>query len=53
MDRVGTEWSTILQDITEGTHVIDIQPFGAESTEISIKVVGVGANSDINDMFDL
>lgn len=53
MDRVGTQWTTLLQDITEGTHAIDIKPAGAESTEIKIKVVGVGANSDINDMFDL
>lgn len=53
MDRMGTQWSTILQDITEGVHAIDIKPAGAESTEIKIKVVGVGANSDINDMFDL
>lgn len=53
MDRVGTQWTTLLQDITEGTHAIDIKPAGAESTEIKIKVVGVGVNSDINDMFDL
>lgn len=53
MDRLGTQWTTILQDIAEGTYVIDIKPAGAESTEITIKVVGVGANSDINDMFDL
>ena len=53
MDRVGTQWTTLLQDITEGTHAIDIKPAGTESTEIKIKVVGVGANSDINDMFDL
>ena len=53
MDRVGTQWTILLQDITEGTHAIDIKPAGAESTEIKIKVVGVGANSDINDMFDL
>lgn len=53
MDRVGTRWATVLQGISEGTHAIDIKPAGAESTEIKIKVVGIGANSDINDMFDL
>ena len=53
MDRVGTQWSTLLQDITEGTHVIDIKPAGAESTEMKIKIIGVGASSDINDVFDL
>ncbi len=53
MDRVGTQWTTLLQNITEGTHVIDIKPVGAESAEIKIKVVGVGVNPDINEMFDL
>lgn len=53
MDRNGTQWSTILQDITEGTHVIDVKPVDAESSEITIRVVGVGANTDISDMFDL
>ena len=53
MDSVGTEWSTCLQNIKEGTHVIAIQPAGSESTEITINVIGVGSNTDINDMFDL
>ena len=53
MDRVGMYWSTILQDITEGEHIIDVKPAGAESTQIKIKIVGVSGNSDINDMFDL
>ena len=53
MDRVGTGWSILLQNITEGTHVIDIKPSGAESTEIKINVVGIGANTDIDDMFNL
>lgn len=53
MDRVGTGWSILLQNITEGTHVVDIKPAGAESTEIKINVVGIGVNTDINDMFNL
>ena len=53
MDRVGTQWSALLHDITEGTHIIDIKPACSESTEIKIKIVGVGTNIDINDMFDL
>jgi hypothetical protein len=53
MDRVGTQWTVLLQDITEGVHKIDIKPADTESTEITIKVVGIGANSDINDIFDL
>ena len=53
MNRVNTQWTVLLQNITEGTHFVDIKPAGAESTEIRIKVVGVGGNTDINDMFDL
>ena len=53
MDRHGTEWITVLQDITEGAHTIDVKPADAESTEIEIKIVGIGANNDINEMFDL
>lgn len=53
MDRVGTTWTTILQNVTEGQHTIDIKPEGANSRELKIKIVGVGGNEDINDMFDL
>ena len=53
MNRVSTQWKVLLQNITEGTHVVDIKPAGAESTEIQIKIVGIGGNTDINDMFDL
>ena len=53
MDRVGTQWTTLLQDITEGTHNIDIKPDGAPSHQFTIKVVGLSGNSDINDIFDL
>lgn len=53
MDRIGTQWTTLLQDITEGTHVIDIKPSGASSHQFTIKVVGLSGNSDINDMFEL
>lgn len=53
MDRVGTQWTTLLQDITEGTHNIDIKPDGSPSHEFSIKVVGLNGNSDINEMFEL
>lgn len=53
MDRVGTQWTTLLQEITEGTHVIDIKPDGAQSHQLTIKVVGLSGNSDINDIFDL
>ncbi len=53
MDRVGTQWTTLLQGITEGVHTIDIKPADAKSVEITIKVVGIGANSNINEMLDL
>ena len=53
MDRVGTQWTTVLQDITEGTHIIDVKPDGAQSHQYSIKVVGIAGESDINDMFEL
>ena len=53
MDRMGMQWTAVLQGITEGKHTIDVKPEGAESTEIEIKIVGVGGNSDIDDMFDL
>ena len=53
MDRVGTQWKTLLQDITEGTHSIDIKPDGAPSHQFTIKVVGLSGNTDINDIFDL
>ena len=53
MDRVGTQWNTLLQDITEGTHTIDVKPDGSNSAELKINIVGVGGNSDIDDMFDL
>lgn len=53
MDRVGTQWSVLLQDMTEGNHVIDIKPDGAPSHQFTIKVVGLSGNSDINEMFEL
>ena len=53
MVRVGTQWTTLLQDITEGSHNIDIKPDGAPSHQFPIKVVGLSGDSDINDIFDL
>ena len=53
MDRVGTQWTTLLQNVREGKHTLDIQPAGSESTEIEIRIVGVSGNTDINEMFDL
>ncbi|MBR0038054.1 MAG: BREX-4 system phosphatase PglZ [Bacteroidales bacterium] len=53
MDRTGTQWTVLLQNITEGTHTICIAPQGANGTKIQIKVVGIGGNSDINKEFEL
>ena len=53
MDRVGTQWTTLLQNITEGTHSIDIKPDDAPSHQFTIKVVGLSGDTDINEIFDL
>ena len=53
MDRFGTTWSVVLSDITEGTHVIDVKPEGASSFEMTIKVIGMGDSTDIDNIFDL
>lgn len=53
MERKGMQWSALLQGITEGEHVIDIKPADTESVSTTIKVVGIGGNSSINDIFDL
>lgn len=53
MERKGMQWSALLQGITEGEHVIDIKPADTESVSTTIKIVGIGGNSSINDIFDL
>lgn len=53
MDRSGTNWKTKLENITEGSHEIDVKPEGSNSIAIKIRVVGLGGNSSIDDMFDL
>ena len=53
MDRVGMQWSVVLEEITEGKHIISIKPADSSSTETTIQVVGIGGNNDINDIFDL
>lgn len=53
MERVNTTWIAKLDNITEGTHVVDIKPEGANSKEISINIVGIAGESDINNMFNL
>lgn len=53
MERIGTRWTTLLQDITEGEHLVEIKPAGAAGTELKINIVGIGGNMNINDMFDI
>lgn len=53
LDRVGMQWTTILQDIKEGSHKIQIKPDGANSLQLTINVLGISGDTDINNMFDL
>ena len=53
MDRSGTRWTTVLQGISEGSHVIEVKPDGDKRTVLTVKVIGIVDNTDINDMFDL
>lgn len=53
MKRDGTNWLIKLEDITEGMHVLDVKPKEAASIQLEVKIIGVGNNSDINEMFTL
>lgn len=53
MERVGTSWTALLQDVSEGAHTVDIKPEGAASVRLSINIIGVGGNTDIDDYFSL
>lgn len=53
MNRIGTQWTTILKGVTEGVHQIDVKPEGASSVQCEIKIVGISGETNINDMFDL
>lgn len=53
MKRIGTSWTVKLRNITEGVHVLDVKPKDAQSFQLEVKVIGVGNNSDINDLFTL
>lgn len=53
MRRDGTNWVIELDNITEGTHALDVKPKDAASTQLEVKVIGVGNNTDINEMFSL
>ena len=53
MKRSGTQWVAELKNITEGVHTLDIKPKGTSSIQSEIKVIGVGNNSDIDDLFTL
>lgn len=53
MKREGTNWVGKLENITEGSHSLDVKPKDAASIQLDVKVIGVGSNADINEMFTL
>ena len=53
MKREGTNWVVKLENITEGSHSLDVKPKDAASIQLDVKVIGVGNNADINEMFTL
>lgn len=53
MKREGTNWMVKLENITEGSHSLDVKPKDAASIQLDVKVIGVGNNADINEMFTL
>lgn len=53
MKREGTNWVVKLENITEGSHSLDVKPKDAASILLDVKVIGVGNNADINEMFTL
>lgn len=53
MKREGTNWVVKLENITEGVHILEVKPKNAASIQLKVKVIGVGNNTDINEMFTL
>lgn len=53
MERKGTVWLTKLHNVTEGIHKLNIRPKDSSSIQSEIKVIGVGNNADIDDLFTL
>ena len=53
MKREGTNWVVKLENIAEGLHIIEIKPKNAASIQLEIKIIGIGNNTDINEMFTL
>ena len=53
MKREGTNWVVKLENITEGSHSLDVKPKDAASILLDVKIIGVGNNADINEMFTL
>lgn len=53
MKREGTNWVVKLENIMEGSHNLDVKPKDAESIQLEVKVIGVGNNADINEIFTL
>lgn len=53
MKREGTNWVVNLENITEGVHILEVKPKNAASIQLEVKVIGIGNNTDINEMFTL
>lgn len=53
MDRIGTQWTCVLQNVTEGQHSITVKPEGAVSQELKINIIGIGGDTNINDIMDI
>ena len=53
MKREGTNWVVKLENIMEGSHSLDVKPKDDASIQLEVKVIGVGNNADINEMFTL
>lgn len=53
MEKNGTSWTTQLNGIGEGEHLVDIQPEGAESTQLPINVIGIGGDTNIDTFMDI
>ena len=53
MKREGTNWVVKLENITEGVHVLGVKPKNTASIQLEVKVIGIGNNTDIDELFTL
>ena len=53
MKKDGTSWTAAITGIGEGKHMVDVQPEGAESTQLPINVIGIGGDTNIDNLMDI